>query len=180
MHMINLLPQQERLTLAKLRLVRTINILGLGTLVVLFLAGGVFDLLKRQAGASLVETEQNLQALFNDPGVRIVLEADQAVLRFNDLLRLTSSAETGRQSWATLLRLLAQTVPPEVRLTNITSAADSNSVQISGVSETREAMLNFQKALSQVPITEKIEAPFTNFLADSSISFSLTWYLRHP
>ena len=171
--MINLLPPTERLALTHLRLNRATNIVGVGCLVIFGLTALALVLFKSGAQLDIIRTEEGLKNLYEDPAVIIVLRSDQAIASFNNQLKTIAAVAAGQRVWSRVLTTIAVAAPPGVRLNGINLAArDGQQLTVTGVSDTRLAMLAFQTALARADLG-KIESPLTNFVTDRAISFSL-------
>ena len=171
--MINLLPSSERLALTHLRLNRATDIIGLGCLAIFGLAALALVTLMSGTQAEIIRTEGSLKNIFEDKAVKVVLQSDQAVKRFNEQLKSIAAVEVNLRPWSRVLTTIAAAAPPGVRLSGINSVArDANQLIVTGLSDTRSAMLAFQSALAKAGLG-KIESPLANFVADRTVSFSL-------
>lgn len=129
-------------------------------------------------GMALLATQWVLQGYFNDLTENIVASANQQassnqqIKHVNMVLRQADTIQAEHKLWSPLLTRLAHAVPEGVVLTSLSVNASEDLLSLAGTATTREALLNLQQSLEELPEIEMISIPLSQLTQPTNISFS--------
>ncbi len=122
--------------------------------------------------AVLHQMNQRLQAAAAQPSEQA--EGTTAVRGLNQLIRAMQSRVTSEAPWGPAVAAVLTVVPPELKLTDLTVAADKQQLVIEGTSANRAAVATLEERLKALDWVEKVEAPLTNLVLGREGAFSFT------
>ena len=103
-------------------------------------------------------------------------KVQQKIIAINSLFTQTQGAINNTTSWSTVIQQLEQSKTAQIEISEftITSTENAASIQLSGISPSREHFLNFQEALKKSPFVKNISSPIQNILSAEETTFSIT------
>ena len=170
---INLLPDRLRDSFASKKLSLGV---GIGAVAITLLSLGIatFMTLKHQESVynrlSIEGEKKSLQQLIF--GTRYQ-EIKDAITDFNNEVSSLVSIQNALFSVPTLINEVTDTIPKGVQISSLNFNDLDLSLEISGVAEDRNTLLQVQNALEQAPFVEELIAPRSNFDEKTDISFYL-------
>lgn len=171
---LNLLPPQEKRSVAYEVRARAVAAVGAG-LIAVFLIGlalllpTVF-LLGFQKSEVVRAANIELQSQEQSGVANHVLEIEDA----NRLAAAFVREEKSREGVFPLFAAIIRSVPPSVRLESLYLHAEAREVTIEGFSPSRELLLTLLQSLEREPHFTKVSSPVANLVKPSDIRFSIT------
>jgi hypothetical protein len=105
-------------------------------------------------------------------------EIKNAITDFNTEVSALMSVQNKLFSTPELLDSIFGAIPNGVTVSSLSFSNENLTVDMSGVAENRDLLLNTQKNLEALPFVEKLIAPLSNFDEKINISFMLKMNLK--
>jgi Tfp pilus assembly protein PilN len=168
-HEINLLPlplrlkRRYRIYFERLRhLVRRVYLL---LIVIVFAQAAMLVFFNATLSAAVEDTSEE-----STRSRAVQLEVEE----LNELLAAFSGRVDETAGWTAPLADVLALIPPQITITEISTAAAPSRLEIRGVSTARSAVVTLQEDLEQLPWVARVEVPLENFRVGPTADFNLT------
>jgi len=171
---LNFVPEQKRSSIRKFfALLIAFRVMIIITVLVLFFSGVTFALsLLYDSEIDRVKNEQKntLVVIQGDEGASI----EDAINTLNATTKKISTIQAGDYYLTDLLTSLTTLIPQGITLESLTALKETNTLQISGVADSRESHTALRTALTTSPLLKEVSLPLTFLKENISFSFSAT------
>lgn len=99
---------------------------------------------------------------------------NQEIVQLNSTIRKLNTASGAYAPLTPKLLELATTLPPDIRLMNVTLDRVSKTITISGIAKTRAALLSYQTILSNLPWLKTVRVPTSDLFQKENLGFQIT------
>lgn len=176
--MINLLPPEEREKVYSDLFKRQISIFGF-ILSFIFLGSAVFILntyafLKIQSRE--LKNSLSLEEIKSETKEVKVLEEE--IKNLNSKLSLYEKFRLENISSLDVLSKIEDTIPLGVNLNSVVFEGDSNKIILTGVSNSRDDVIEMENRIKKSEFFQNLESPLSNFLDKSGSKFTFTFYIK--
>lgn len=175
---INLLPDFLKASFASRKLSIFLGIASVFLVMVSFVLSTLVILKHQELSFMRLEVEakkSSLQQLIY--GTRYQ-EIKKAITDFNSEVQELTTIQSSMFSVPELLKNIFGAIPEGTTISSFEFNDKDLSVNINGISDNRDTLLNTRKALENSPYVEKVVAPLSNFDEKENISFSLKLTLK--
>ena len=176
MKLINLLPDSEQNLIKKenfLRSLRAVFILALASYVLvagILLLARVF--LEQNANDLQNKIAQQKQTLQNQDQIQQDVQKDNAII--TDYVVIAGK----NPQWSKALSALADLVPPDVAIANLSADTATGKIEIQGQSPSRDSVLQLRANIAESPMFKNIDLPLGNLEKPADLQFHYTFYLN--
>jgi len=172
---INLLPPAEKKQLELANFIRLAASFGIWISVSLI----IFVLLLVSAYGSLVILLKDQNRLIEirraDRKTQRLVEIEGTIEKVNNQLIDINLKQKELIVWTPALEELSEITPNGIYLDNFAYQASLNRINITGLANTRDTLLFFQKQLEDSPYFVEIDAPLSNLIKQTNINFSFSF-----
>lgn len=139
--------------------------------VVLFLTSNSLLLAKMLLQQKIQELSQQARVV-----TTTAAEVQEKIIVINSLFNDTNAAIKNTIPWSIAINELETAKPETITISKltITSIENAASIELSGISPSRESFLLFQDALKNLAFVKNVSSPIQNILSAEETSFSLT------
>lgn len=107
-------------------------------------------------------------------------EINQDIRKLNRELKDIDQVQTEYVFWSRFLTEFSKTVPPGIRLADLSTNQDDNTFTINGYAAERANFLEFKKNLGNFPYLKNLESPIANLLLPRNANFTFSASLNFP
>ena len=105
-------------------------------------------------------------------------EIKQELEDFNSEVTILSNIDNGLVSVPTALENIYDLIPEEITITALEFNDEELSIEITGIAERREELLNLQKTFDNSDFVEQVEIPLSSYDKKTEIPFQMNIYLN--
>lgn len=179
MKRINLLPQHKQVELYYEDLYHSVNALVALSAVILLLGVvvqvGVWVYLDRKEARLVVEVTELQQVINKSENAEVKQEIKDINAQMTDFDKLTTSSP----QWSKVLKAFAGLVPNGVLINNFISDSESQEVEISGYSPTREQVIELYNNINaSKEYFKDINYPLENVAKPTDVTFNFKFYIQ--
>lgn len=180
MKVINLLPKTEQEHLDRKKLLITLRGFLLASvfsyaLVVLILLGARVYLEKTLANLDYEIAEQ-LAIVSKEDNVQLQNQIDN----INNITTDYNNLSETSPSWSNILEEFSKLVPEGIKVDTFNANTKSGKIDISGVGNTRDAVLALRSNIAKSEIFKDIDLPLENLQKPTDAQFHYTFYVANP
>ncbi|MDP2643002.1 MAG: pilus assembly protein PilM [Candidatus Peregrinibacteria bacterium] len=175
---INLLPDRLKASFASKKLSLLLVLISISLAIVSLVLSTLVILKHQEFSFQRVDSEgekSSLQQLIY--GTRYQ-EIKRAITDFNSEVTALTTIQSSLFSVPELLKNIVGSIPKGATISSLEFNNQDLTVNISGIANTRETLLNTRKKLEEEPYVEKVIAPLSNFDEKENISFILKLELK--
>ena len=175
---LNLLPQEEKEKLARIRL--NWSVVSYGSILVFIMV--LFSLALYIIAVSIysqqISLAKKLVLAFKSPETLILHKAEHNLKEFNRVLIKYSRITGQTRKYSAYLKSIAALVPEGVRLKTLYIDQREDKIVLTGKADLRQQVLELQKSIESSPLFQLIQAPIANLLEAENVDFSFSFKVR--
>ena len=172
---LNIISDQQRSVIKSIRRYQLLKRIGFSAIIVFILVSlllGVSLFLLNQNLATInqqiADTEKKIQGSNQGEDIK------ESVIALNKKINLLKIVQSEYREMSMIIDPLTQAMPDGVTLTSFSINILNNTFEISGTSQNRQSLLDFQNQLANTEIFSEIKSPLSNLAEKENISFKLT------
>lgn len=172
---LNIISDQQQSVIKSIRRFQLLKRIGFSAIIVfisisLLLGVSLFPLDQNLAALNqqIADTEEKIQEGNQGEGIK------ESVIALNKKINLLKIVQSEYKEISTIIDPLTQSMPQGVVLTSFSINIINKTFEISGTSQNRQALLDFQNQLANTGIFSEIKSPLSNLAEKENISFKLT------
>lgn len=129
---------------------------------------------------SILLKSQNtlIQYREQDEKNKYLVKIEQKIKQANQKLDRVYLKQSNMIIWTPILEKLAKITPSGVYITNFSYQSSNEQINLGGWADNRNKLLVFQDSLEQASDFVKVDAPLSNLIKQSDISFGFILYLK--
>lgn len=104
---------------------------------------------------------------------------NQEIRNTNSLLRDTIASAAGYRPLTPRLNEIIDHLPPDIHLTTLVIDQTAGSLVMTGVAQTRDALLGYESALGHFSDLEKLPDPYSELFQKDNVNFEIHARLKH-
>lgn len=174
---LNLLPLQEKKTLALEETQRWIVFYGSAILGILLIFVALLGIIWVSITIQLKSASNNFEAIQSSFRGQDLKTQQVAVSNLNSYLEKINAIQKNQKSYSNFLINLAEIIPDGVRL-NTFSLDDKNEAVLNGYAQRRELVILLKDSLEKSDFFGDVESPLSNLVKQTDINFYFKFKLR--
>ena len=165
---INLVPQEHKIKIERKKTYLAIK----EALLIILLFASVISIMLMLSKSYL---ESQLADLMNEnsQNVAMIQKTNDRIKSINEKINDADSVQKNFKSWSGLITALYSAKGEDISYSYLKIFRKESTVEISGVSKTRDALLLLQKNLQKMDYFKKINLPLSNLISKENNSFSI-------
>ncbi len=132
------------------------------------------------SGMTLLGGQSVLQEYFNSVSSVLTMSnsvrsaENKQIQDVNNIIKRTEALEAVNNLWAEKIVEFGNAVPAGVTIKNMGIFKDRNEINISGLAQNRDALLELKENVSELDFIENMEIPLSQLTEKEDINFSIT------
>jgi len=170
---INLISIEDKKEIVQLRAYFIIKHLAYNIISLLLIISTVFvftNLLITNTSESL---DQQIQTEKEIASEKKLLSIEEATVQLNNQLIRAEKLQVEYVKWTTITKQLFSLIPDGIKINTLTLNTELKKAKITGISQTRDKLLNFQEKMSDFSYFENVTFPISNLVEKENVSFEV-------